>query len=304
MTIIQIYMIRTNPVMNDSIWKSCAGYNHLMKRIQPVLIFLVLLTACSPTEGLIPSVAPSFAESKATLTPIPLPTPTDTPLPTLDPSTLPTSCLDTSMANDIVEGWLQREGFPTLKAAWEKFKEDYGETSLTSSTTDYNDEFAHAVTWQKMLLVGEYPFQIKLPDRPGIGHCSVLIYQGGIGPEVSLGITDAALGGEWSGYASGMVTTEEGTRAYLADRIGKAVTVRYMVSQNPQDVGFSRPGFFSPIMQRLWQGSYYTRIPTEINLLKGLVGQPRGPSIREMMNVAGTLEGYGVFLEYIVDFIP
>ncbi|HEX7556516.1 MAG TPA: hypothetical protein VF338_07810, partial [Leptolinea sp.] len=112
-----------------------------------------------------------------------------------------------------------------------------------------------------------------------------------------------SLEGDWSGYASGLVPTEEAARAFLAERVGRTVTVRYMVAQNPQDEGFSRPGFFSPIMQPLWKDSYYTRIPNELNLLKGLVGQPRGPSIREMMGVAGELKGYGVFLEYIVDTI-
>lgn len=208
------------------------------------------------------------------------------------------------MANGIVEGWLQREGHPTLKAAWEVFKETYGEEVLSSSTTDYNDQFALGVTWQKMLLVGEYPFQINLPDRKGIGYCSVLIYQGGVGPEVSLGITDAALNGEWSGFASGFVPTEEGTRQFLADRIGKAVTVRYMVAQTPEDTGFVRPGFFSPVMQQLWANSYYTRIPNEMNILQGMVGQPLGPSILEMMGIAGALQGYGVFLEYVVDAVP
>jgi hypothetical protein len=212
--------------------------------------------------------------------------------------------MDMEVANDIVEGWLSRAGFATLKEAWLAFMEATGEGEiLTSSTTDYDDQIAYAVTWRKMLLVGEYSFKIQAGDRQGIGYCSVLIYPGGIGPEIGLGITDAALGGEWSGFASGLVTSEEGTRAFLADRVGKPVTVRYMVAQNPADVGFVRPGFFSPIMQRLWNGSYYTRIPNEMNLLTGMVGQPRGPSIREMMGVATALQGYGVFLEYIVDTI-
>lgn len=203
-----------------------------------------------------------------------------------------------------MEGYLQRKGFSTLREAWQAFLDEYGEENLTSSTTDYNNEFAHAVTWQKMLLIGEYPFTAKFSDMTGIGYCSVLVYQGGTGPEVGLGITDFTIGGQWSGYASGLVTTEEETRMFLADRVGKAVSVRYMVAKNPQDEGFIRPGFFSPVMQRLWNGSYYTRIPTETNLLSGMVGQPRGPSIVEMMNVAQALQGYGVFLEYIVDSIP
>ena len=57
-------------------------------------------------------------------------------------------------------------------------------------------------------------------------------------------------------------------------------------------------------MQQIWANSYYTRIPAEMNLLTGTVGQPRGPSIQEMMLLAGSLEGYGVFLEYVVDMIP
>lgn len=175
---------------------------------------------------------------------------------------------------------------------------------LTSSTTDYDNQIAYAVTWRKMLLVGEYPFRITSGDRQGIGYCSVLVYPGGMGPEVGMGITDISLNGEWSGYASGLISTEETTRTYLANRVGMPVTVRYMVAQNPQDSGFVRPGFFSPVMQQIWNNSYYTRIPGEMNLLTGLVGQPRGPSIQEMMLLSASLEGHGVFLEYIVDMIP
>jgi hypothetical protein len=76
-----------------------------------------------------------------------------------------------------------------------------------------------------------------------------------------------------------------------------------MVSQNPQDEGFERAGFFSPLMRRLWDGSYYTKIPADLALLKNHAGQPRGPSIRELMGLATELQGYGVFLEYIVDTI-
>jgi hypothetical protein len=268
------------------------------------LLLVFFLASCSSFSTATSSSAFPDTSVSATLTPIPLPSPTYTLPPTADPSTFPVNCLNIEMANGIVEGWLQRAGYPTLKSAWEAFKETYGEEVLTSSTTDYNDQYALGVTWQKMLFVGEYPFQINLPDRNGIGYCSVLIYQGGVGPEVSLGITDAALNGEWSGFASGLVTTEEGTRQFLADRIGKAVTVRYMVARTPEDNGFVRPGFFSPIMQHLWTDSYYTRIPNELNILQGMVGQPLGPSILEMMGIAGALQGYGVFLEYIVDAIP
>jgi hypothetical protein len=275
-----------------------------IRKVIFVVLLILILAACSSTAAGQPAIPLVDGSIPATLTPIPLPTPTSTLPPTADPSTFPTSCMDTQMANDIVEGWLQHKGYPTLKAAWEVFKETYGEEVLSSSTTDYNDQYALAVTWQKMLLVGEYPFQINLPDRNGIGYCSVLIYQGGLRPEVSLGITDAALGGEWSGYASGLVKTEQDTRQFLADRIGKAVTVRYMVAQTPEDNGFERPGFYSPVMQQLWTNSYYTRIPNELNILQGMAGQPLGPSIREMMGIAGALHGYGVFMEYIVDAVP
>jgi hypothetical protein len=266
-----------------------------------ILPVLIVLSACSSGMS---SELPLVPSVPATLTFIPLPTSTITPVPTLDLNTLPASCLDTEAAGNIVEGWLHQKNYATLKAAWQAFLEETGEEEiLTSSTTDYNNEFAYAVTWRKMLLVGEYPFHIQLADRQGIGYCSILVYPGGVGPEIGLGITDAALGGEWSGFASGLVGSEEGTRAYLAERVGKPVTVRYMVAQNPEDGGFVRPGFFSPIMQRLWNGSYYTRIPNEMNLLTDMVGQPRGPSIFEMMVVAGSLQGYGVFLEYVVDSI-
>ncbi|MEI8132101.1 MAG: hypothetical protein WCG34_06680 [Leptolinea sp.] len=263
---------------------------------------LILLTACSTELDRITASTES-EPMQATLTPILLPTGTATPLPTLDPATLPVTCLDEAAAGQIVEGWLNREGYATLKTAWQAFLDIYGDDNLVSSTTDYNNEFAHAITWQKMLLVGEYPFRLELDGTTGFGYCSVLVYAGGIGPEVGLGVTDVYIGGEWSGYASGLVDSQEATRAYLAEQIGKPVTVRYMAAQNPQDAGFERPGFFSPVMQRLWNNSYYTKIPTDLNFLFDRVGQPRGPSIRELMGLASELKGFGVFLEYIVDTI-
>ncbi len=273
-----------------------------MKHSPGILLFLLLLAACATNA---PVALPLGPSAQPTLTNIPLPTPTVTPLPTTDPNTFPTNCMDIPTANGIVEGWLFREGYPTLRDAWLAFQEATGEEEiLTSSTTDYDEQIAYAVTWRKMLLIGEYPFRVEASGRQGIGYCSILVYPGPVGPEVGLGITDASLGGEWSGYASGLVTTEEATRAYLAARIGRPVTVRYMVAQNPQDVGFVRPGFFSVVMQHLWNGTYYTRIPEEMNLLTGMVGQPRGPSLLEMMGVASVLQGQGVFLEYIVDMVP
>ncbi len=272
-----------------------------MRNVLVFFVILIILSSCSSFESV--EIIP-VSTDVPTLTPIPLPTATITLPPTADPNTLVPSCLDTTTGGQIVEGYLQREGFSTLRDAWQAFLDEFGEENLTSSTTDYNNEFAHAVTWQKMLLIGEYPFAAKSADWAGTGYCSVLVYQGGMGPEVGLGITDFSIGGQWSGYASGLVTSEEETRAYLAGLIGKPVSVRYMVAKNPQDEGFQRPGFFSPVMQRLWNDSYYTRIPTEMNLLSGMVGQPRGPSIVEMMGVAQALQGYGVFLEYIVDAVP
>lgn len=273
-----------------------------MRHFRFSLIVIFLLSACTPPAT---AVLPQISAAQPTITNIPLPTPTITPQPTVDLNTLPASCLDTQAANAIVEGWLLRAGYATLRDAWLAFMEATGEGDiLTSSTTDYDNQIAYAVTWRKMLLLGEYPFRVQTGDRQGLGYCSVLIYPGGMGPEVGLGITDITLNGEWSGYASGLISTEENTRAYLANRVGMPVTVRYMVAQNPQDSGFIRPGFFSPVMQQIWANSYYTRIPAEMNLLTGTVGQPRGPSIQEMMLLAGSLEGYGVFLEYVVDMIP
>jgi hypothetical protein len=264
---------------------------------------LIFLAACSGGAGQVPDAIPENIPGQATGTPIQLSTSTVTPVPTIDIATLPANCLDDSAAGKVVEGWLNRKGYATLKAAWQAYLEANGEDNLVSSTTDYNNEFAHAVTWQKMLLVGEYPFRVEVDGLSGVGYCSVLVYMGGIGPEVGMAVTDVELGAEWSGYASGLVDSKEAARAYLAERIGKAVTVRYMVTQNPQDEGFVRDGFFSPVMQRLWRDSYYTRIPTDLKFLFDRVGQPRGPSIREMMGMAKELNGYGVFLEYIVDTI-
>lgn len=274
----------------------------MVNRILAVLI-LVLLAACAGRSSEVTAITQESKPGQPTLTSVPFPAETVTPLPTVDPATLPATCLDDAAAGDVVEGWLNQKGYATLKEAWKIYLEKYGEDNLVSSTTDYNNEFAHAVTWQKMLLVGEYPFRVELGGLTGIGYCSVLVYMGGIGPEVGLGITDVELGGEWSGYASGLVESKEAARKYLAERAGKAVTVRYMAAQNPQDTGFERAGFFSPQMKRLWDGSYYTKVPADPNLLIKRVGQPRGPSIRELMGLASELKGYGVFLEYIVDTI-
>jgi hypothetical protein len=267
------------------------------------ILMLVFLCACSSVSGGATVSSPANEPLQPTLTPIPLPTKTVTPLPTIDPATLPANCLDDAAAGKVVESWLNRKGYATLKEGWQAYLEEDGEENLVSSTTDYNNEFAHAVTWEKMLLVGEFPFRFEIDGNVGVGYCSILVYAGGMGPEIGLGITDVTLGDEWSGYASGLVDSKEATRKYLADRVGKAVTVRYMVAQNPQDEGFERAGFFSPLTRRLWDGSYYTKIPTDLNLLNDRVGQPRGPSIREIMGLASELKGIGVFLEYIVDAV-
>ena len=191
-------------------------YNQCMKingKNVTQLLLVFFLASCSSFSTATSSSAFPDTSVSATLTPIPLPSPTYTLPPTADPSTFPVNCLNIEMANGIVEGWLQRAGYPTLKSAWEAFKETYGEEVLNSSTTDYNDQYALGVTWQKMLF-GEYPFQINLPDRKGSVTAPFSFIREGVGPEVSLGITDAALNGEWSGFASGLVTTEEGTRQF------------------------------------------------------------------------------------------
>lgn len=268
-----------------------------------LFLLLVLLSSCSPIEE---TKIPEITENDPVqsgfiqLTEAVVVT---VPQPTLDPAVLPVNCLDEAAAADVVERWLSRNGFNTLNDAWDVFLEDYGENNLISSTTDYNNDFAHAVTWEKMLFVGEFPFQVNLDGKVGVGYCAVLVYTGGVGPEIGLGITDVEWNGTWSGYASGLVENSEATRTYLAEQVGKAVTVRYMVSRNPQDEGFERAGFFSPLMRRLWEPSYYTLIPTDLNFLFERVGQPRGPSIRELMGLASELQGYGVFLEYIVNTI-
>jgi len=267
------------------------------------IFILIFLGACSGGSAWLPVSLPEKGTIQVTQSPILLPTGTVSPLPTVDLATLPVDCLDEAAGGQVVEGWLNHRGYATLRIAWQAYLDEYGEENLVSSTTDYNNEFAHTVTWQKMLLVGEYSFRVELDGKTGVGYCSVLVYQGGIGPEVGLGISDVESGGEWSGYASGLVASKETTRTYLAERVGMPVTVRYMVAQNPQDAGFVRPGFFSPVMQRLWNNSYYTKIPTDLNFLFDRVGQPRGPSIREIMGMAKELNGYGVFLEYIIDTI-
>ena len=224
-------------------------------RLAAVLV-MVFITACSNfAGGMATQVTCKSISINPPLTLAEMPAETATPLPTVDPATLPATCLDEKAASQVVEGWLNRKGYATLKEAWQAYLDEFGEDNLVSSTTDYNNEFAHAVTWQKMLLVGEFPFRVEIDGVAGIGYCAVLVYQGGVGPEVGMGITDMEWKGEWSGYASGLVESKEAARTYLLERVGKAVTVRYMVAQNPQDVGFERAGFFSPLMRRLWDRS-------------------------------------------------
>lgn len=231
-------------------------------------------------------------------TPLP-PTEAPTPIPSATPS--PTNCLSVDGMNAVLNAYLIDHDAPDLQAVWQTIEKDEGGSGLMSSVTDYNNDFAYGTTWEKLLLLGEFEAQFQLPQASGILHCAVIAFPGGEGPEVGAAISDAVVNGEWTGYAYGRTPSEKATRDFMQKRVGKAVTVRYHVAQNPEDADFIRAGFFSPTMKLLWQDSYYTRIPTDPKILTESVGQPRGPNLREMMIIAQSLGGVGVFLDYITD---
>jgi hypothetical protein len=244
----------------------------------------------------------ALAPADATVIPE-IPTPV-LPYTTATLQSLSHTCLRAADYEPVVNRYLIQARQANLKDLWAEFDEQYNQIyGLMSSLTDTTNTFAHATTYSKMLLVGEYPIAINRPGVVGYVHCAVLVYMGGDEPEVGVGITDATLNETWSGYAYGLVRSEQEMRQYIHDRIGKAVIVRYQVSQDPRDASFVRSGFYSPVMKLLWENSYYTRFSRNPDLLKDNVGQPRGPGIRELMVLITSWpdEDIGIFLDYIID---
>lgn len=300
-----------------------------MKRLTLLLLLAIFLAGCT-TDG-IRTTAPTF-----TAPPLAAPMGTDTPLP-LPPETAPTAevpapvdatvlpeivldltpqpvttatlenlshnCLNPGDWEPMVNSFLLRQGVEDLKELWEQFSEENPVYDLMSSLTDVTNEYAHATTNSKMLLVGEYKIAIDRPGAVGYAHCAVLIYIGGDNPEVGVGLTDATLNGAWSGFAYGNLRSEQEMRTFMRQRIGRPVLVRYQVSQDPRDANFVRSGFFSPVMKLLWADSYFTRFSQNPDMLKDNVGQPRGPSIKELMELISAWpdSDVGVFLDYIID---
>lgn len=297
--------------------------------MKPVLlILLALLLAACTTDGMsTPPAAPSAAPGVEVMRTLPPPEntpppptgaapPTETvPAPTRAPAstrpplttatlrTLAPTCLRPQDYLPIVNGFLSAAGKPDLEALWESFSEENPVYDLMSSLTNVTNEFAHATTYSKMLLLGEYPIAINRPGAIGYAHCAVLLYMGGEEPELGVGVLDATLNGEWSGYAYGLVTSEPELRRFIEARSGKAVLVRYHISQDPRDANFVRSGFFSPVMRLLWENSYYTRFRYNPDQLKDSVGNPRGPGMKEMMELLTSWpdENVGLFLDYIID---
>lgn len=298
-----------------------------MKRV--LLILLAVLLAACTTDGLsTPQIAPPATANsspttgaeviltppapESTITPPPAETalaPTRTPAPTRPPLTTATlrtlspSCLLPQDYQPIVNRFLAESGKADLEALWESFDAENPVYDLMSSFTNITNEYAHATTYSKMLLLGEYPIAVNRPGAVGYAHCAVLLYMGGEEPEVGVGVLDATLNGEWSGYAYGQVTSEHDLRRFIEDRTGKAVLVRYHVTQDPRDANFVRPGFFSPVMRQLWETSYVTRFRYNPDQLKDSVGNPRGPGMKEMMELLTSWpdENIGLFLDYVID---
>ncbi|MHC1781984.1 MAG: hypothetical protein AB9891_04320 [Anaerolineaceae bacterium] len=259
------------------------------------IILAVLLISCAQGK---PTARPSL--------PVPTdpPTPIPTSIPEPSPVAYPPDCLSDDAINEIAAKYIIDHDALDLNAVWQTIEIDQGGSGLMSSLTDYNNEFAYGSTWERLLLLGEYEARFSIEGAEGVLHCVVVVYPGGEGPEVGAAISDALVNGEWTGYAFGLTPSEKATRDFIRKRIGQAVTVRYHVAQNPEDADFVRSGFFSPAMRLLWQDSYYTRIPADLNILMDNVGQPRGPNLREMMSIARGLGGLGVFLDYVIDPIP
>jgi hypothetical protein len=268
----------------------------LMKKLFLIsIIMAALLVSCSPAGPTAQPILPP---------PTDLPTAIPTSSPEPSPAAYPLDCLSDDAINEIAAKYIIDHDAPDLNAVWQTIEIDQGGSGLMSALTDYNNEFAYGVTWERLLLLGEYEAHFSIEGAEGIIYCTVIAYPGGEGPEVGAAISDAVVNGEWTGYAYGLTPSAKATRDFIQKRIGQAVTVRYHVAQNPEDADFVRSGFFSPAMRLLWQNSYYTRIPTDLNILMDNAGQPRGPNLREMMSIAKGLGGLGVFLDYAIDPIP
>lgn len=299
----------------------------LAARLAFLFLLVVLLSGCTtggptpaPTFTPLPPALPLQPETTSTPAPV-LETPTIVALAPADATEIPAeptpilpyttatlqalshTCLRPADYEPLVNRYLVQVRQANLKDLWKKFDEENPVYGLMSSLTDVTNTFSHATTYSKMLLVGEYPISINRPGAVGYVHCAVLIYMGGDEPEIGVGITDATLNETWSGFAYGLVHSEQEMRQYIRDRIGKPVIVRYHVSQDPRDASFVRSGFFSPVMKLLWQNSYYTRFSKNPDMLKDNVGQPRGPGMKEMMVLLTSWpdEDIGIFLDYIVD---
>jgi hypothetical protein len=300
-----------------------------LKNLTLFLLLLLLLTGCTTTTGVdLPaatSPAPPAAVEVTAAAPAPAPTlaPSAEVLAPADATVLPEiildltpqpfvtgtleslsrNCLNPGDWEPMVNQFLFQQDKEDLKELWEQFNGDNPVYDLMSSLTDVTNTYAHATTNSKMLLVGEYKIAINRPGAVGYAHCAVLIYIGGDNAEVGVGLTDATLNDTWSGFAYGNPRSEPEMRAFIHQRIGRPVLVRYHVSQDPRDVNFVRSGFFSPVMKLLWADSYFTRFSQNPDMLKDNVGQPRGPSIKELMELISAWPDtdVGVFLDYIID---
>jgi hypothetical protein len=253
--------------------------------------------AGSSAEIIQPQDATVIPESPATEPPQPAPYITATL------QKLSGTCLRQPDYEPLVNRYLAKQNQPDLKSLWEDFDKKNQVYDLMSSLTDVTNTYALATTYSKMLLVGEYEIAINRPGAVGYAHCSVLVYMGGDEPEIGVGVTDATLNDTWSGFAYGVVRSEPEMRDYIQKRIGKAVIVRYEVSQDPSDVNFVRSGFFSPVMKLLWANSYFTRFSQNPDMLKNSVTSPRGPNLKELMVLLTSWpdQDIGIFIDYMID---
>jgi len=216
---------------------------------------------------------------------------------------LPTSCLRYDDYLPVANAYLTRYQHDDLRAAWNVFVDQHGERVNTSiySIYDAGNTFALVSTYRYMLLLGEYRIRIEQKGAIGHGYCTVVAYYGFDQPEIGVLLSDATLNDTWSGFSYGRTSSEQETRRFISENIGKAVVVRYVVSQDPQDENRVRPGFFSPTMRLLWEDSYYTIFRRHPDALKNGVVNSKTPTIQEMMSLAASYKNVGVFLDYIAD---
>ena len=261
-------------------------------------------TVVIPTAAVMPTQLPTQpTDAGATAgPPTPSAVPSSTPLPLVNqaPENLPKDCWHLEDAQPIVTQYLNAYQQESETAAWSEFVTRYGQ-GLIYSIYDPSNTYAHYTTYKNMLLLGEYRFAVQRGEGSGHGYCSVVMYYGQEAPEIGILISDILFDETWSGFSYGRTASEAETRQFISENIGKAITVRFIVTRDPQDDGRVRPGFLSKTMRTLWADSYYTAFQQDVEELKKYASNPKVPTIQELMRAAQERKETGVFLDFMAD---